>query len=64
MALPTSLMGGAGLGGTMMQAGSYADSVGVYAGIVETALVGTVAVAAMSQTRRRLLRWHAEFNPR
>ncbi len=58
------LMGGAGLGGMMMQAGSYADSVGVYAGIVETALVGTVAVAAMAQARRRLLRWHPEFNPR
>jgi ABC-type nitrate/sulfonate/bicarbonate transport system permease component len=58
------LMGGAGLGGMMMQAGSYADSVGVYAGIVETTVVGSIAVTAMAQLRRRLLRWHAEFNPR
>ena len=58
------LMGGAGLGGAMMQAGSYADAVGVYAGIVETAAVGMVAVVLMARLRARLLRWHAEFNPR
>jgi taurine transport system permease protein len=58
------LMGGAGLGGMMMQAGSYADAVGVYAGIVETAAVGVVAVVLMGRLRARLLRWHAEFNPR
>ena len=58
------LMGGAGLGGAMMQAGSYADSVGVYVGIIETSCVGAIAVAAMAQLRRRLLRWHPEFNPR
>lgn len=58
------LMGGAGLGGAMMAAGSYADSTGIYAGIVETSLVGAVAVAAMAQLRKWLLRWSAEFNPR
>ena len=58
------LMGGQGLGGAMMQAGSYADSVGVYSGIVETTLVGAIAVAAMANARRYLLRWHPEFNPR
>jgi len=58
------LMGGVGLGGTMIAAGRYADSVGVYAGIVETAAVGITAVALMTRLRRRLLRWHAEFNPR
>jgi len=58
------LMGGIGLGGTMITAGRYADSVGVYAGIVETAAVGITAVALMARLRRRLLRWHAEFNPR
>jgi len=56
------LMGGEGLGGAMMQAGSYADSVGVYAGIIETSLVGLVAVTGMARLRRRLLHWHAEFN--
>jgi taurine transport system permease protein len=58
------LMGGAGLGGAMMQAGSYADSVGVYVGIVETAAVGMIAVVLMARLRAWLLRWHAEFNPR
>jgi ABC-type nitrate/sulfonate/bicarbonate transport system permease component len=70
IALPTALittvvaemlMGGAGLGGAMLQSGRFADSVGVYAGIVETAAVGMIAVGAMSQLRRRLLRWHPEF---
>lgn len=73
IALPTALittvvaemlMGGAGLGGAMLQSGRFADSVGVYAGIVETSAVGMIAVAAMSQLRRRLLRWHPEFSRR
>ncbi|MDR3523537.1 MAG: ABC transporter permease [Acetobacteraceae bacterium] len=58
------LMGGAGLGGAMLAAGNYADSPGVFAGIVETSVVGLVAVAGMTALRRHLLRWHAEFNPR
>lgn len=70
IALPTALittvvaemlMGGTGLGGAMLQSGRFADSVGVYAGIVETAAVGMIAVAAMAALRRRLLRWHPEF---
>ena len=73
IALPTGLitevaaemlMGGAGLGGAMLQAGRYADTTGVYAGIIETAAVGLVTVTGMAQLRRRLLRWHPEFNPR
>ena len=55
------LMGGSGLGGTMLQAGRFADSVGVYAGIVETAAVGMVVVGAMARLRQWLLRWHPEF---
>ena len=58
------LMGGAGLGGAMLAAGNYADSPGVFAGIIETSAVGLVAVFAMTALRRRLLRWHPEFNPR
>ena len=54
------LMGGDGLGGMMVNAENYADSVGVYAGIVEMALVGGVAVALMARLRRHLLRWHPE----
>lgn len=58
------LMGGNGLGGRMLQAENYADSVGVYAGIIEIAVVGAVAVGLMSRLRRRLLRWHPESAPR
>ena len=70
IALPTALittvaaemlMGGSGLGGAMLQAGRFADSVGVYAGVVETAAVGMVVVRAMVWLRQWLLRWHPEF---
>ena len=54
------LMGGDGLGGRMLQAENYADSVGVYAGIIEIAVVGAIAVALMARLRQRLLRWHVE----
>jgi ABC-type nitrate/sulfonate/bicarbonate transport system permease component len=54
------LMGGYGLGGAMMTASRYADSRGVFAGIVEIAVVGYVLVKGMSILRRRLLLWHQE----
>jgi ABC-type nitrate/sulfonate/bicarbonate transport system permease component len=54
------LMGGYGLGGSMMTASRYADSRGVFAGIVEIAIVGYVLMKAMALIRRRLLRWHQE----
>jgi len=54
------LMGGYGLGGGMMTASRYADSRGVFAGIVEIAIVGYVLVKAMALIRRRLLLWHQE----
>jgi ABC-type nitrate/sulfonate/bicarbonate transport system permease component len=54
------LMGGYGLGGGMMTASRYADSRGVFAGIVEIAVVGYVLVKAMALIRRRLLLWHQE----
>jgi ABC-type nitrate/sulfonate/bicarbonate transport system permease component len=53
-------MGGYGLGGAMMQASRFADSRGVFAGIVEIAIVGYVLVAVMAMARRRLLKWHHE----
>ena len=53
-------MGGYGLGGAMMQASRFADSRGVFAGIVEIAVVGYVLVQVMAVLRRRLLRWHQE----
>jgi len=69
VALPISLivaiiaemaMGGYGLGGAMMTASRFADSRGVFAGIVEIAIVGYVLIQAMALVRRRLLVWHQE----
>ena len=56
------LMGGYGLGGAMMTASRFANSVGVFAGIVEIAVIGYVMVKGMSMIRRRLLIWHQEAN--
>jgi ABC-type nitrate/sulfonate/bicarbonate transport system permease component len=56
------LMGGYGLGGAMMTASRFADSTGVFAGIVEIAVIGYILVKTMSMVRRRLLIWHQEAN--
>jgi ABC-type nitrate/sulfonate/bicarbonate transport system permease component len=53
-------MGGYGLGGAMMSASRFADSRGVFAGIVEIAVVGYALIKAMALIRRRLLVWHQE----
>ncbi len=55
-------MGGIGLGGAMITASRFADSPGVFAGIVEIALAGYVLVKVMAAVRRRLLAWHPEAN--
>ncbi|MGN6463758.1 MAG: ABC transporter permease [Pseudolabrys sp.] len=54
------LMGGYGIGGAMMTASRFANSAGVFAGIVEIAVVGFVLVKGMALIRRRLLAWHPE----
>ena len=54
------LMGGYGLGGAMNTASRFADSRGVFAGIVEIAVVGYCLVKGMAVLRRRLLLWHQE----
>jgi ABC-type nitrate/sulfonate/bicarbonate transport system permease component len=54
------LMGGYGLGGAMVHASRFADSRGVFAGIVEIAAVGYLLVKSMALVRRRLLLWHQE----
>jgi ABC-type nitrate/sulfonate/bicarbonate transport system permease component len=54
------LMGGYGLGGAMMSASRFAQSPGVFAGIVEIAVVGFCLVKGMAMLRRRLLQWHQE----
>lgn len=53
-------MGGVGLGGAMLTAGRFADSPGVFAGIVEIALAGYCLMKGMAVLRRRLLLWHQE----
>jgi ABC-type nitrate/sulfonate/bicarbonate transport system permease component len=53
-------MGGYGLGGAMLMASRFADSRGVFAGIVEIAVVGYVLIKAMALLRRHLLAWHQE----
>jgi ABC-type nitrate/sulfonate/bicarbonate transport system permease component len=53
-------MGGYGLGGAMMTASRFADSRGVFAGIVEIAIVGYALIKLMAFIRRRLLVWHQE----
>jgi ABC-type nitrate/sulfonate/bicarbonate transport system permease component len=54
------VMGGYGIGGAMATASRFADSRGVFAGLVEIAVVGFCLVKAMALLRRRLLPWHAE----
>jgi ABC-type nitrate/sulfonate/bicarbonate transport system permease component len=54
------LMGGAGLGGTMIRATRFADSLGVFAGIVEVAVLGWLLIKGLELIRRRLLVWHPE----
>jgi len=44
----------------MMNATRFADSPGVFAGIVEIAVAGYALVKAMALLRRRLLAWHPE----
>jgi len=56
-------MGGTGLGGAMMERSRFADSPGVFAGILEIAVVGYLLVKGMATVRRRLLIWHQESLP-
>ena len=53
-------MGGYGIGGSMQTSSRMADSLGVYAGIVEIAVVGYLLVKLMTMLRRHLLKWHQE----
>jgi ABC-type nitrate/sulfonate/bicarbonate transport system permease component len=53
-------MSGYGIGAAMITASRFADSRGVFAGILEIAIIGYVLVKGMALVRRRLLAWHAE----
>jgi ABC-type nitrate/sulfonate/bicarbonate transport system permease component len=54
------LMGGPGIGGAMITASRFADSPGVFAGIVEIAVAGLCLVKGIAILRRHLLAWHQE----
>ncbi len=54
------LMGGVGLGGSMIHAQRFADSPGVFAGIIEIGLSGFMVIWAVRAIRARLLVWHQE----
>jgi len=54
------IMGGGGLGDTMLQSARYVDSPGVFAGIVEIGILGYCVIKGMEMLRRRLLAWHQE----
>lgn len=54
------LMGGTGLGAAMINASRFADSPGVFAGILEIAVAGFLLVRGIAMLRRWLLRWHQE----
>jgi ABC-type nitrate/sulfonate/bicarbonate transport system permease component len=54
------MMGGYGIGGAMITASRFADSRGVFAGIVEIGVIGYALVKGMALARRRLLIWHHE----
>lgn len=53
-------MGGEGIGGAIITEMRFADSPGVFSGIIAIAIVGTFLVKAMELIRRRLLVWHPE----
>jgi ABC-type nitrate/sulfonate/bicarbonate transport system permease component len=53
-------MGGEGLGGSIMTQMRFADSPGVFSGILAIAIVGSALVKGMELLRRRLLVWHPE----
>lgn len=54
------LMGGNGLGGKMIMAQRFANSPGVFAGIVAIGIFGFILIRIMEAIRRRVLRWHHE----
>ena len=54
------LMGGVGLGGEMIRAQRFADSVGVFSGIIQIGFTGFLVIFGLRWLRRQLLSWHEE----
>jgi len=53
-------MGGRGLGDAMLVSARYAQTPGVFAGIIEIGCVGFCVIKSMEWIRKRLLVWHQE----
>jgi ABC-type nitrate/sulfonate/bicarbonate transport system permease component len=53
-------MGGRGLGDAMLVAARYAQTPGVFAGIIEIGVIGFCVIKGMEAIRKRLLVWHQE----
>ena len=51
---------GSGLGGEMLHASRFVDSLGVFASLVEIAIVGVLLIKGQAMIRTRLLHWHQE----
>src|SRR5947199_4120977 len=60
MIVTEMMMGGQGLGGAMIAAFRFADSPGVFAGIVEIAFAGLCLVKGIAVLRPNPLAWHQE----
>jgi ABC-type nitrate/sulfonate/bicarbonate transport system permease component len=54
------LMGGRGLGDAMLVSARYAQTPGVFAGIIEIGTVGFCVIKGMELIRKRILVWHQE----
>lgn len=54
------LMGGIGLGGEMIRAQRFADTIGVFSGIVQIGFTGALVIFGLRWARRQLLSWHEE----
>ncbi len=54
------LTGSDGIGGAMLGAMRFADSPGVFAGIITIAITGILVMRGMEMLRRYVLRWHPE----
>jgi ABC-type nitrate/sulfonate/bicarbonate transport system permease component len=58
------LMGGTGIGGSIINGMRMSDSPELFGGIVAVGLVGFIVTRAMELLRRRLLVWHQEAQTR
>lgn len=69
IAAPTALIvtivsemmtGSDGLGGVLLQSGRFANSVGVFSGVIKITILGYIVIKGLELLRRACLRWHVE----